>query len=77
MVRHMRRVSVALAVCSAFGIERGARNECGRYATWKDEGIVCRFFAASILRVARKEIKLIRSIFEESSAWFACCGFCS
>jgi hypothetical protein len=38
---------------------------------------VCCFFAASILRVARKEIKLISSVFKESSAWFACCGFCS
>ena len=77
MVRHTRRVPVALAVCSVFGIASGASNECRRYATWKDEGIVCCFFAASILRVARKEIKLIRSIFKESSPWFACCGFCS
>jgi hypothetical protein len=39
--------------------------------------ISCYFFAASILRVARKEIKLISSIFKESSVWSACCGFCS
>jgi hypothetical protein len=34
-------------------------------------------FAASVLRLARKDLKLIRSIFKESSTWFACCGFCS
>jgi len=35
------------------------------------------FFAASVLRLARKDLKLISSIFKESSAWSACCGFCS
>ncbi|MCU1223500.1 MAG: hypothetical protein JWQ42_1593 [Edaphobacter sp.] len=56
---------------------RGTRNEFHRYATWKDEIMEYSLFAASVLKLARKDLKLISSIFKESSAWSACCGFCS